>query len=259
MIETAKTEIVSPSTLTPEQVTAYDRDGFLVLPLYDASELRRLRALVEQELKTPLSAHPRVLKGAACTEPNSALDPRNPYGVFKIFNTPLIGDEWFALMRDERVLNVVADLIGGDVNFLMGWLHQRVPGLQVHEGWHRDFTEDRHTTTDLITTILYLDEMTTDSGPTLVVPGSHKGALVGDSMETVPAQVPGRDDYQEVVVPAGSVLFLHCLTLHSLSMNTTPVDRSVILHEYKSASAIELTVSDFAFADLPLLRDGRRI
>nr|WP_228122470.1 phytanoyl-CoA dioxygenase family protein [Saccharothrix syringae] len=245
--------------LSDDQFSAYERDGFIVLRMFDADEVSDIKEEIRPLLATPTSDHPRVIKRAALDEPGAHLDPVNPYGVFKVFNTPLINDFWFDMMREPRILGVAADLVGPDVNFLMGWLHQRVPGLQVHEGWHCDFSEDRHTSTDLVTAILYLDEMTPDSGPTLVVPGSHRDRLVEGTLEPRPVTVPEDGEYVPVTVPAGSVLFLHSLTVHSLSMNRTRQDRSILLQEYKSASAVEVEPYDYAFADLPLLRGGEPV
>lgn len=225
--------------------------------MFSADEVARLKRMVGNLITTPVSRHPRVLITAMLDEPSVELDPFNPYGVFKVFNTPLAEDDWFNLIREPRVLGAVADLIGPDVNFLMGFLHQRVPGLVVDEGWHTDFASEPHTTPDLVSTILYLDEMTLDSGPTLVVPGSHRDALANGELR--PVQVPEDGEYVPITVPPGSVLFLHSLVVHSLSMNRTRQDRSVILHEYKSAAAVELEPHDYAFADLPLLRGGTSV
>ena len=64
-----------------------------------------------------------------------------------------------------------------------------------------------------------------------------------------------------MVVPVrarpGSVLFLHCLTVHRASSNATDRHRSILIHEYKSARTVELTPNDAAFGDLPLRRGGR--
>lgn len=241
------------------QVAAYKRDGFIILRMFEDEELSQIKERIRPLLATPTSDHPRVIKRAALSEPSAELDPFNPYGIFKVFNTPLISGFWFDMMLEPRILGAVSDLIGPDVNFLMGWLHQRVPGLEVHEGWHCDFSEDRHTSTELVTAILYLDEMTLDSGPTLVVPGSHRDRLVEGTLEPRPVTIPEDGEYVPVTVPPGSVLFLHALTVHSLSMNQTKQDRSILLQEYKSATAVEVEPYDYAFADLPLLRGGEPV
>lgn len=57
----------------------------------------------------------------------------------------------------------------------------------------------------------------------------------------------------------GSVLFLHCLTLHRASTNVTTHHRSILINEYKSARTTELTPNDAAFGDLPLRRGGRNL
>ncbi|MFG2716251.1 phytanoyl-CoA dioxygenase family protein [Streptomyces goshikiensis] len=117
------------------------------------------------------------------------------------------------------------------------------------EGWHRDLETDQHTLPELVTALIYLDDMDAESGATLVWPGSHHH------------REPKPSDAESVPVRArpGSVLFLHCLTAHRASTNMTDRHRSILIHEYKSARTVELTPNDAAFGDLPLRRKGRTV
>lgn len=236
--------------MQPAERAAYHRDGFVVLPVFTAEEVRELRDLVHRLVREPGVGHPRLRFHAALETPSPTLDPANPYAVYRVLNTPLAGDRWFELIREPRVLRVLTELIGPDVNFHMGFLRLRPTGLRVSEGWHRDFTTDRHTRPELVTALTYLDDMDEESGATLVWPGSHL-------RPEVPGEQPPAGQAVPVTVPAGSVLFLHCLTVHRTSVNRTARNRSILLHEYKSAAAVELEPNDSAFADLPLTRGGR--
>ncbi|MFJ9823454.1 phytanoyl-CoA dioxygenase family protein [Streptomyces sp. NPDC101160] len=229
---------------------AFERDGYLVLDLFSADEVARMKRMLSALIDPPSSRrHPRLYVHAASESPLPRLDPYNPYAVWKIVNTPLAGDDWYALVHDRRVLDVVGELLGPDINFHMGFARLRPSGLRAEEGWHRDLDTDRHTLPELVTALIYLDDMDAESGATLVWPGSHRHDR------------PAPDDDEAVAVPArpGSVLFLHCLTAHRASTNLTTRHRSILINEYKSARTTELSPNDAAFGDLPLRRGGRNL
>ncbi|WP_049573136.1 phytanoyl-CoA dioxygenase family protein [Streptomyces sp. SBT349] len=232
-----------------DRLTAFERDGYLVADVFPEDEVAEMRRMVSRLIARPVSGHPRLHIHAASGTPLRHLDPFNPYAVWKVVNTPLAGDDWYALIHDRRVLDIVGELLGPDINFHMGFARLRPPGLRAEEGWHRDADTDRHTRPELVTALIYLDDMDAASGATVVWPGSHR------HHGTEP------EDHQALPVRAraGSVLFLHCLTAHRASTNVTARHRSILLHEYKSARAVELTPNDAAFGDLPLRRGGRSV
>ncbi|MFD9194950.1 phytanoyl-CoA dioxygenase family protein [Streptomyces phaeochromogenes] len=232
-----------------DYLAAFERDGYLVVDIFSPDEVAELKKLLSGLIDPPASGHPRLYVHAASEKPLPRLDPYNPYAVWKIVNTPLAGDAWYALIQDARVLDVAGELIGPDINFHMGFARLRPTGLRAEEGWHRDLETDRHTLPELVTALIYLDDMDAESGATLVCPGSHRHDR------------PTPDEGEAVPVRArpGSVLFLHCLTLHRASGNTTDRHRSILINEYKSARTMEVTPNDAAFADLPLRRGGRNL
>ncbi|MGC5561941.1 phytanoyl-CoA dioxygenase family protein [Streptomyces sp. FR-108] len=232
-----------------DYLAAFERDGYLVVDIFSPDEVAELKKLLSGLIDPPASGHPRLYVHAASEKPLPRLDPFNPYAVWKIVNTPLAGDAWFALIQDARVLDVVGELIGPDINFHMGFARLRPTGLRAEEGWHRDLETDRHTLPELVTALIYLDDMDAESGATLVCLGSHRhDRPTPEEGEAVP-----------VLARPGSVLFLHCLTLHRASENTNERHRSILINEYKSARTVEVTPNDAAFADLPLRRGGRNL
>ena len=248
---------VLPGETAPEVIREhYCEHGLVAVQLFGQAELHALRGMVRALLARKAPSHPRLQVFAASDTPVPGLDSANPYGVYKVVNTPLAGDDWFALTVDRKILGVVTELIGPDVNFHMGFLRLRPTGLRVQEGWHRDFDTDQHSNPGLVTALIYVDDMTAEAGATQVVPGSHRHALAPDGVTTVPLRAPEPAERVDVAVPAGTVVFLDCLTVHRACTNRTPVNRTIILHEYKRADAIEVEPNDAAFGDLPLARRG---
>ena len=94
------------------------------------------------------------------------------------------------------------------------------PGTEIKPGmersWHRDFTQAGDYPLS-INTILYLDEMTEERGPTRVVPGSHRG-MGWPPKEKRLEPLPG-----EVAVHAqpGDAVFINSAIWHSGGLNKT--------------------------------------
>lgn len=80
--------------------------------------------------------------------------------------------------------------------------------------WHRDFVFPGERPLS-INTILYLDEMTEERGPTYVVPGTHRGeALPPQGMENEP--LPGE---VTALAQAGDAVFINSAIWHSGARN----------------------------------------
>ncbi|HEX2034010.1 MAG TPA: phytanoyl-CoA dioxygenase family protein [Chloroflexota bacterium] len=248
--------------LEPAQKAAFERDGYLVVRgLYSPHEIAEMRERFNRIVCAPETAH----KGLRFSyEPAEELakrpvDPNNPRGVWLIMDTPLADDYWFDQIREPRIVNIMGDLLGPDVNFFNGKARLKPPGYVNRQGWHQDWPYERHTTPDLAAAIVYLDDTGPGEGATRVVPGSHRrGEWPHDERKSIPDEAveePG----VELVAQAGDVAFIHVMVVHRAGDNPSERSRSAIINEYKSAAAKPLEYQPLAFNELPLLRGGRRV
>ena len=109
-----------PHRLTPAQVAAYRRDGYLFpLPAFTRAEAARYRAeLVAFELRlgAPLTAQERKWRSRT----------------FLLFG-------WAQeLARHPAILDVIEDLIGRDIVILTSTFFIKEPGAPDVAGWHQD-------------------------------------------------------------------------------------------------------------------------
>ena len=72
---------------------------------------------------------------------------------------------------------MVADLIGPDVKFHHCKINLKLPGTNTEVGYHQDFAYTPHTNDDIVTALIFVDEVTADNGALMVVPGSHRGPI----------------------------------------------------------------------------------
>jgi ectoine hydroxylase-related dioxygenase (phytanoyl-CoA dioxygenase family) len=94
--------------------------------------------------------------------------------------------------------------------------------------WHRDYPYVEHTTTNIITSMLCLDEMSHANGATVVLPGSHR--VEQDQMSKADAEIDEADlpdQFERVTVccPAGSAVLFHANIIHGGGANESPAPR----------------------------------
>ncbi|MEX1177321.1 MAG: ectoine hydroxylase [Nitriliruptor sp.] len=235
--------------LTPAQVDAFDRDGFLFLEeVFTKAETDRFLAELHRlSADDELKRHERVI-----TERDSG-------EVRSIFEIHRVSDLFRAMSRDARLADVTRQLHGEDV-----YLHQtRVnfkPGFAGKEFfWHSDFetwhSEDGMPTPRAISASIALTDNTEHNGPLMVMPGSHKRfvSCVGETPEdnyrsSLQAQKVGTPDEDSlsqlaaefgIIAPkglAGSVVFFDSNIMHGSNSNITPFARSNAFFVYNAVS-----------------------
>ena len=82
-----------------------------------------------------------------------------------------------AAARSERLVDIVADLIGPAVRFDHGKLNLKPTLGHAAVEWHQDWAFYPHTNDDLLAAGILLEGCTADNGPMMVIPGSHKGPV----------------------------------------------------------------------------------
>jgi ectoine hydroxylase-related dioxygenase (phytanoyl-CoA dioxygenase family) len=107
--------------------------------------------------------------------------------------------------------------------------------------WHQDLAYYPLTNSDSVSILIYLDDATRANGCLQVLPGRHRAKPMSHSRN---GYFQGRitdpvDDSQAVALeaPAGSVIFMHCLTPHSSAANTSGQARRTLILSYRASDA----------------------
>lgn len=249
--------------LSQEQKQFFHANGYLLLEnLLSSAELAEARS----QMNTLLTHRAEAPHGVGFSmEPadsgqNWPIDPVNPECVWMLFDTPLAGDWWLQNIRDPRIIGAMSDLLGPNINFHNGKARIKPPGYGSHQGWHQDFPYERHTSPDMAAAIFYLDDTAVGASATEVIPGSHlKGEWKHDEHTLIPdADVQAFGTVPAALsVKAGSAVIIHVLVVHRATPNHTSQNRSAIINEYKTNETLDLWGNKCAFAELPLVRDGK--
>ena len=110
--------------------------------------------------------------------------------------------------------------------------------------WHQDFSFDPHSNDDLITCLIFLDDVTMENGPLRTVPGSHTGPLYSHwrdgaftgAIEGDPVAAFERDAVAHTG-PAGGACFMHSRVVHGSTENRSSAHRTLFITEISAADA----------------------
>ncbi|MBL6699974.1 phytanoyl-CoA dioxygenase family protein [Luminiphilus sp.] len=237
--------------LTVSQKDQFWRDGYLIVEqALSPIELESLRSAFSVWVDTSLSHqtdYGETLDGRARFD----LDPvhnATQSGLRRVQSPEEISEAFRNVMRNARTVDICAELIGPAIRFHHGKVNSKLPGMPTEVKFHQDFTFQPMSNDDVITCLLFMDEVTEENGPLQVVPGSHKGPLfslwhegvfTGAVAEEVVAQ--HKDQIVTCTGAAGAACLMHSSLLHGSAGNLSANPRTLYLATYYSDDAIELS------------------
>ena len=219
--------------LTPDQLSQFDRDGYLFFPgLFTPEETQVLNDAVP-ELYSRREDYNVREKGKDAVRTN--------------FAAHMYSEPFAKLARHPRMIEPVAELLGEDL-----YMHQfKVNGKMAFEGdvwqWHQDYgtwlNDDLMPTERAMNVAIFLDDVTEHNGPLMFIPGSHKKGVVDASHDLTTTSYPlwtvDNDLIRQLVQraggkqggivspkgPAGSMILFHSCLVHASGSNLSPFNR----------------------------------
>lgn len=248
--------------IKPEQIEKFWRDGAIVIPdVVTPDQLARMRvdfAEWVEESRTEVEAYGEMMDGRPRFDVDRGHSSETP-SLRRVASPTELSDAYQEVAFESGIAAVVADLIGPDVRFHHSKVNSKLPKTTTKVKWHQDFPFDPHSNDDLITALLFVDDVTLDNGPLRIVPGSHKGPLhslwhggkytgaVSDAL------VP---DYEREAIPcygsAGSVCLMHSRVAHASDANNSDGPRTLFIVVYAAADAVPLATNA-----VPSIHEGR--
>jgi ectoine hydroxylase-related dioxygenase (phytanoyl-CoA dioxygenase family) len=160
---------------------------------------------------------------------------KTPHRFFPVFER---------LLRHPRLVAILQDLLGSGIRLHGSKINLKSPRYGSPVEWHQDWAFYPHTNDDLLAVGVMLDDCTSDNGPLLVVPGSHRGPIFDHHAGGYfcgaidPAAI--RDEIARAVPltgRAGSMSFHHVRLVHGSAQNVSSLPRTLLLYEYGAADA----------------------
>jgi hypothetical protein len=169
-------------------------------------------------------------------------------GLRRIQSPEEISEVFADVMRNGRSVDMCAELIGQGIRFHHGKVNSKLPGTATKVNFHQDFPFEPMTNDDMITCLLFIDDVTLENGPLEVVPGTHKGPLyshwhngtfTGSVSDEILAE--HEDKIIKCTGKAGSVCLMHASLLHGSAPNLSNKSRTLYISTYYAEDAVELS------------------
>jgi len=239
----------------------FDQDGFVLLP-----------TLIEPELRDRARQHVRMLmRGDYETgiEPGypgapAQVVPEAPKSLYRLSQPHLADDTIRELVTHPAVARGAAEIWAADWIQLWGTTFLYKPSgvaEQGNIGWHQDahyFTNIWTEDSEVFFCSLALSDIEDDSGPVLIVRGSHRwgylgqGDFYGQDMEQVrrDIHVPPGTTWEEVplTMPSGAASMHHKNSFHGSMGNCSGMPRLSIILELRTRRSTPVKDSDSYFA-----------
>jgi non-heme Fe2+,alpha-ketoglutarate-dependent halogenase len=200
--------------LNAEAVNQFEQSGYLsAIPVISETQAKASRAKLEAyELEL---GHP--VQGPLRTKPHLLF-------------------QWVdELMRNDRILDCIEDLIGPDILCWNSWFWIKEANTSSYVSWHQDSQYWGLDTTNLVTAWLALSPASESSGCMKVMPGSHRVEAMthidlfhDDNLLTRGQEIVDIDDSLAVSMPLrpGEMSFHNIGSAHASGPNTT-ADRRI--------------------------------
>jgi chlorinating enzyme len=177
-------QLVGPRSLTPEERTRFDRDGYLFpKDVFDATEAEMyLRLFMDYYSQNE--------------ERLSVLPPKERYQV--LAETHFVLPWVCAIVSHPKVLDAVECLLGPD---LLVWATDwfvKMPGEKTYIGMHQDGTYWNMRPANVVTAWVALSASTPENGGMRVIPGTHKQPLLPQRETYAPDSALSRGQEIEV-------------------------------------------------------------
>lgn len=241
------------TALTQSQHEKFWQDGCLVLSdAVSAKELQALRDDLQgwiEESRSRAGAWGELSDGRPRFDVARSHSAERPQ-LRRVNNPCEISAAYMEAMEKARMPDMVCDLIGPDLAYHHSKINLKLPGADTEVGWHQDFSFTPHTNDDLVTALLFLDDVTEENGALMVVPGSHRegqkslwrdGKFVGFVGPDAAADAERRAI--SATGPAGSVCLMHTALLHGSKANASTRSRNLFITVYRAADAVPLAPS----------------
>ena len=217
--------------LTPEEKQHYDALGYvLVKSVFTREEATYFRDEVHAIAQRLLAAQADDVvnqgwgSGAKVTDlPRELLHCHNVQ-----FHSSALG----RLLVDPRLTDRAADIIGDNVQLHHTKMFIKPPEKGAPFPMHQDAPYFPHEHHSMIAAIVHFDDAPIEKGCVRVVPGSHKGGMLGhlsDGGHHLPPDAYPVSEATPCPAEAGDVLFFSYLTIHGSGLNTSAEPRTTLL------------------------------
>ena len=216
--------------LTEEERASFEANGYLVKPgLFDRETMDAVDVEIE-DLHDRMVAAPLEGVGISWEEFEDAELPKR---IRQLMHSEVVSPTLNAMLRSDRMLEVVSALIGPDVSLYHSKLLMKAANDGTAIPWHQDYAywKKEGNRPLMVNCMVAIDPMDEINGCTEFVAGSHHWGLQEHQREKtsfgvfLPGHYQVRDDSTAIVLGRGDGIFFNALVIHGSAPNTSDRDR----------------------------------
>lgn len=234
--------------VTPEQLEAFERDGYVHLPgVLSEEEVAELEVVYDQFLRQEIE-----VPGRDFCDMSGAYDkPMEEYALVNVMLPARYFPAWRGNVYERRAAGIAEQLVGGDLALDYDQLLAKRPGAEdAVFAWHQDMaywpdTPDTRTASFW----LAIDDSTLENGCLRFLPGTHREPalrphrpLRGDRDEshTMVAEVDeAADEIRPVPIRRGDVTVHHERVVHGSGGNSSDGWRRAYVMAFRARDTVE--------------------
>ncbi len=232
----------------------YQEDGYLVVEnAVNPETLQQMRFELDriEELFESNQLSSQLLRLVA-TDHNRSKTFGLGEGSAKISNImelPLFSPVFANLIINPRILDILEAIFeSSEFSFHNYKAICKMPHNNTPFQWHRDLPYLQHTTPNLITCMICVDDMTKENGATVVCPGSHRIAhedVTAEDRNIPEDKIP--DPRVTIECPAGSAVLFHVNIVHGGGPNHSETKRRNAISIWSGPNCLPITSARFAY------------
>ena len=233
-----------PTLLTQKALTAYHRDGFLLVrAVFTAPEILIIRNafLRLNQCSQQLTGDATINTSRFVIGPAPALS-KHAVATHRVVWAGGVEPALEKFGKDQRLLHLAGTILNSETMVqLINQAHFKYPGDGVAFPWHQD-SKHRRQGTDLfrdlngqgsfVETITAVDPMTKSNGPLEILVGSHKRGHLGEAYPDQLVQLLSEYPTRTIEMEAGDVLLLSPFTSHRSLPNEGETSRFAFLNGF---------------------------
>ena len=228
-----------------DHLAEWDRRGFFILRGF--AEPAVVEAMTERvtHLARDIDGGAERLDLIVSEDSRLSEEPDPARRLSKLFRVMRAEDVFRDFATDPRLLDIVGELLGGDVDCFLSQFIFKYPG-SLGQPWHQDNFYFRLEPTPQVGIWLACTEATVENGPLWVAPGSHREHIhevqadrrPGAGMAYVEIVDADTSGAEVVLMKPGDLLVFHSHLRHMSTDNESDAMRAAMVYHYADAASV---------------------
>ena len=249
-------------TASRDLITDFNRNGYVMMrDAITPAQVARLTAVLDrwtEESRGHPGPYGEMLDGRPRFDVQPDAHAAETPALRRVASPVDVDADYWDVAQDNAALDLTAAIFSPNIKFYASKVNLKLPGSRTEVKYHQDFPFDPHTNMDMMTVLIFLDDVTMENGPLQLVPGSHQGPLhtlwhEGRFTGAVSGEVEKMAAANAVACTgrAGDACLMHSAVLHGSSANLGTDPRRLFIITYVAEDA-----KPFVANPIPTIHDG---